>query len=73
MINTIELLELEKFFNDINIPKVVWTNAATKYTDAPAFIKENIELLKGKINPIIAAQRWNMLQQLKVAILDPVK
>ncbi|MGN7786816.1 DUF6965 family protein [Niabella sp. 22666] len=74
MVNTIELLEIEKWFNSINIPKEVKINAGVRHTDAPKFVQENIELLKGKeLTGRIADQRWNMLQELKQAILDPVK
>lgn len=70
----IQFFELEKFFNDITIPKEVWVNAATRYTDAPTFITENLALLRNKeLIPVIAEQLWRMLNQLKVAILDPVK
>lgn len=74
MINTIELLEMEKWFSSINIPKEVKINAGVKHTDAKKFVEENIELLKGKeLTGRIADQRWSMLQELKRAILDPVK
>lgn len=70
----IQFFELEKFFNDITIPQVVWVNAATKYTDAPTFVKENLALLRKKeLIPVIAEQRWRMLNQVKLAILDPIK
>lgn len=74
MVNSIELLEMEKWFNSITIPQEVKINAGVKHTNAPLFVKENIELLKGKdLTPRIADQRWEMLKALKQAILDPVK
>lgn len=66
MINSIELMELEKWFNSITIPTEVRINAGVKHTDAPKFVQENIELLKAKeLTGRIADQRWNMLQELK--------
>jgi hypothetical protein len=70
----IQLFEIEKFFNEITIPEVVKIDAATTYTNAPLFVQENITLLKTKqLIPVIATQRWNMLCEVKKAILDPVK
>ena len=69
-----ELLELEKFFSEITIPKVVQINQAITQTDAPKFVKENVELLKSKqMTPSVANGRYRNLVELKRAILDPVK
>ena len=70
----VELLELEKFFEGINIPKVVRINKAIVQNDAPKFIKENIELLKAKsMAQPVANGRYKHLLDLKAAILDPIK
>lgn len=75
MIPTIhQILEIEKFFNEINIPNVVKLNRATTQTNAPRFAKENIELLKtNALKPVAAALCYERLQALKAAIIDPVK
>lgn len=75
MIPTIhQILEIEKFFNEINIPTVVKLNRATTQTNAPRFAKENIELLKtNALKPVAAALCYERLLALKAAIIDPVK
>lgn len=75
MIPTIhQILELEKFFNEINIPTVVRLNQAATQTNAPRFAKENIELLKSNaLQPVSAALCYERLLALKAAIIDPLK
>lgn len=71
---TNQILEIETFFNGINIPKVVKIDAASTQNDAPKFVKESIPLLKSRaIVPQLAGLRYQMLLNLKAAILDPAK
>ncbi|MCH5718522.1 DUF6965 family protein [Niabella hibiscisoli] len=75
MIPTIhQILEIEKFFNEINIPTVVKLDQASTQTNAPRFVQENIELLKSNaLNAVAAGLCYSRLQALKAAILDPIK
>lgn len=74
MVTHAEIATLEQFFNSITIPKVVKINKAITQNDAPKFVKEKIELLKGnEITSTIAENFYHHLQQLKKAILEPVK
>lgn len=75
MIPTIhQILEIEKFFNDINIPTVVKLDQASTQTNAPRFVQENIELLKtNALKPVAASLCYARLLALKAAIIDPVK
>lgn len=75
MIPTIhQILEIEKFFNEINIPTVVKLDQASTQTNAPRFVQENIELLKtNTLNPVATGLCYDRLLALKAAIIDPVK
>lgn len=69
-----EVEELEIFFSGITIPKVVKINKAITQTDAPKFVREKVALLKeGKLSTRVAENFYYHLQELKKAILEPVK
>ncbi len=75
MIPTIhQILEIEKFFNEINIPIIVKLDQASTQTNAPRFVQENIELLKSNsLNAVASGLCYSRLLALKAAIIDPVK
>lgn len=69
-ISQAEILHLESWFNSREIPKVVKINQATTQTNAPAYIKQNFEVLRMEdISDFARKTIWSGLIELKEALM----